>query len=537
MGTAPFSLVLVAGMIIGMRIQSAAPPMTVIKSDDLAGGGVLGAGKIEELIRYIEAKYVDSVDREKLVNEAIDHLLEQLDPHSTYLTAEQLQEVSEQLDGNFEGIGIEFMILDDTIRVISPLSGGPSEAVGILPGDRIVEIEDSIVAGVQIDTDQIMEKLRGNKGTEVEVGILRGHEQKVRHFTITRDRIPVHSVDVAYMLDEKTGYVKISRFSATTSTEFLEAIGPLVENHSMQDLVIDLRQNPGGHLREATDVLSQLFRERDKLLVYTEGNSVNRQEYKTTGRALYNIKDLAILIDEGSASASEILAGAIQDQDRGVIIGRRSFGKGLVQEQYRLRDGSAIRLTVARYYIPSNRSIQKNYEDRTAYSHDVLDRYESGELYSRDSIHLSDTTTYLTASGRKVFGGGGIIPDVFVPLDTSYLNDAFFHLRPLIPSYVFRYYEDHRADLAGYDLASFRRGYQADERFWQNFLAFANDGSADYPASELATAKPRLLHLLKARLAKHLFEDVGYYTVLNDRDEDVQKAIEMLHLPNPLTEN
>ncbi|MBV6653197.1 MAG: PDZ domain-containing protein, partial [Mameliella sp.] len=297
-----FAIVLVTGMLLGMRMQSTMPKMVVEQEETGVEG--IGQGKIEEILRYVEAKYVDDVDKEALTEEVIDDLLSKLDPHSNYISAEELMAVNEQLKGNFDGIGVEFMLLEDTIVVVTPLVGGPSESAGILSGDRIVQIADSTIAGVGMNSDDIIRMLRGEKGTDVEIGILRGNETELRRFTVTRDEIPMNSVDVAYMLDETTGYIKVNRFSATTYEEFMKALEDLVENQDMEDLVLDLRHNPGGYLQQATNMLSQLFRDKDKLLVYTEGDAVSRSEYSSTGRNFFDVEDVVVLIDEGSASAS-----------------------------------------------------------------------------------------------------------------------------------------------------------------------------------------------------------------------------------------
>jgi len=529
------SLVLVLGMLVGIKMQPNPPEVAVVTKKQQIPPSALGQGKIEEFIRYIEAKYVDDINRDELVKEAIDNILKQLDPHSNYISADRLKEVNEQLEGNFEGIGIEFLILDDTIVVVSPLAGGPSEKAGILTGDKIVEIGDSLVAGIHITTAGIMAELRGAKGTEVTIGILRGNEKEIRPFTITRDKIPVHSVDVAYMLDEETGYIKINRFSAKTYKEFMEGLENLVEKKGMKDLVIDLRQNPGGYLQEATDILSQLFKEKNKLLVYTEGRTASRSDYESTGRSFYDIENLAVLIDEGSASASEILAGAIQDWDRGIIVGRRSFGKGLVQEQYRLRDGSALRLTVARYYTPSGRLIQKSYDNLKAYDEDVSNRLKHGEMYNKDSIPIADTTVFHTAGGRVVYGGGGITPDYFIPLDPNLLNDYYLHLRPFIRPFVFRYLSGHKADFEQMTLEEFKPKPIVNEKVLKDFMAFAKQRGVKNNSRQWRRVKPEISRLIKAHLSKNLFGDKGYYAVWNAEDKTVEKALEVLKQKNPLS--
>lgn len=530
-----FALVMILGMTLGARLQSATSP-SYTSTTDIPIITKTEPGRLEELIRYIDARYVDDVDSEEMIEKAINHLLEDLDPHSNYIPASQLREVNESLEGNFEGIGVEFLIVEDTIRVIAPIAGGPSDAVGILSGDKIVEIEDSIVAGTGILVKDVIGMLRGDAGSEVRVGIKRGAENTLRPFTITRDEIPDNSVDVGYMIDEETAYIKISRFSATTYKEFMERLEDMVENHDAKNLIIDLRQNPGGYLQEATNILSQLFEEKGKTLVYTEGRTVRRNDYETTGRPFFRIGDVSVLIDEGSASASEIMAGAIQDWDRGYIIGRRSFGKGLVQEQYSLRDGSALRLTVARYYTPSDRLIQKSYDDKSNYGLDVIKRYESGELMSSDSINVSDTTQYFTSEGRTVYGGGGITPDVFIPLDTLLLNDTYIALRQFLPEYVFRYYENHKNNLDDYqDLAGFKDNFHLSDNDFRKFLDYAQEKGFTLDQEALTPIEPSIRLLFKARLARNLYKDEGFFSVWNEQDEVVRKALDLMRSPVPLT--
>ncbi len=526
--------VMVLGMLIGLQMQPAmAPNTTRIDAEQLMDVIPLGRGKVEEIIRYIDAKYVEEVDRDALVETAIEELLVELDPHSTYISAEELRLVNEQLEGNFEGIGIEFMIVDDTVRVVAALSGGPSEAAGILPGDRIVSIADSVIAGIGIDSEGVIRLLRGEEGTEVDVGILRGRERTIRHFHLKRARIPVRSVEAAYLVAPQTGYIKVNRFSANTYREFMEGLERLVEQEGMKHLIIDLRQNPGGYLQEAVKMLSQLFPEEDKLLVYTEGEHVSRTEYKSTGRPFYDIGKVVVLIDEGSASASEIVAGAIQDWDRGWIIGRRSFGKGLVQEQYMLRDGSALRLTVARYYTPSGRCIQRPYDDLEAYEEEVMARYAHGEMLYADSIHFADTTHFFTHGGRLVYGGGGIMPDIFIPIDTVQMMGSWIALRQHVPEFVFRYATEERARFEAMDFEAFRRDFSVDEALLQRFLSFARAQGAEPEAADLPVVKPLLRRYLRARLARQLFGEEAYYKIWNERDPAVRRAIEVIRSSAP----
>ncbi|MFK8103251.1 MAG: S41 family peptidase [Saprospiraceae bacterium] len=531
-----FSVVLAGGMFIGMKLQKSSP-VVQIKQDGSKIVGTRGeAGRVEEVIRYIESQYVEDVDREKLIENAIEEVLSDLDPHSSYIPAKELIDVNEQMEGNFEGVGIEFLFLEDTIMVVTPMSGGPSEQVGILPGDKIVQIEDTIVAGVKMDREKIIDKLRGEKGTTVKVGIKRLDEATLKDFTITRDRIPINSVDVGYMLDPETGYIKVSRFSATTYKEFMKYLEELVEKQDMKHLVIDLRQNPGGYLQQATNILNQLFDQKDKLLVYTEGSSVRRNEYETTGKNFYQIGNVALLIDEGSASASEILAGAVQDWDRGVVIGRRSYGKGLVQEQYDLKDGSALRLTVARYYTPSKRLIQKSYSDIDNYGNDVYDRFESGELYTKDSIHVLDTTKFYTAQGRVVYGGGGITPDLFIPLDSIVMNDYYLKVRQHLLKFSYRYFEKHKTKLEAYSLEDFSKSYNIAAAGMDDLLSYAVENGVERDEAKFDTCRAALAQLLKTRLAKQLFGDKGYYKVKNDKDPVVDAARRVVQEKNPLSQ-
>lgn len=526
------SVFLVGGMLIGFKLKSnknssIGESISIISATE--------PGRLEELIRYIEARYVDDIDRDEMTESAINTLLKQLDPHSNYISSKDLKEVNEQLEGNFEGIGIEFMLLEDTILVVSPIAGGPSEKVGVLAGDKIVMIEDSLIAGKNINNRDVISMLKGERGSSVKIGVLRGKNPDLKFFEIQRDKIPLQSVEVGYMLNKETGYIKVNRFSATTYKEFMEKLEKLVEEHEMKDLVIDLRQNPGGYLNEATNILSQLFQEKDRLLVYTEGRTVKRNEYETTGKPFFKIDDIAVLIDEGSASASEILAGAIQDWDRGVIIGRRSFGKGLVQEQYSLKDGSALRLTVARYYTPTGRSIQKNYEDREAYNHDVYDRYDTGELYNKDSIAIVDSTKFYTKiEKRQVYGGGGITPDIFIPLDTNGVSDYYIDVRGFIPQFAHRYVEGHKDDF-DYNLKEFVSLYDVPRHTLDAFTDYAEKQGVALDADDLRESKEDLKLAIKARIARKLYGDEGFYSVWNEEDKVVKKALEALQQPNPLT--
>lgn len=524
----------VVGILVGLRLQKPSPVM-VIENDESGHSAVSSSGRVEELIRYIEARYVDEVDKEEIADKAIQSIIDELDPHSSYIPAKDLQEVNDQLDGDFDGIGIEFFILDDTLMVVSPLSGGPSEAVGVMAGDKIVMIEDSIVAGQDKNVREITGMLRGKKGTEVRIGVLRGNQKELLEFTITRDAIPMNSVDVSMMLDEKTGYIRLSRFSAKTYEEFMKALEVLIEEKEMKDLVIDLRGNPGGYLQQATNILSQLFKEKQQLLVFTEGRKTGRNDYSSTGMPFFNVEDVVVLIDEGSASASEIVAGAIQDRDRGVIIGRRSFGKGLVQEQYELSDGSALRLTVARYYTPSGRSIQKPYDNKEDYAHDFMDRMESGELSGDHDMEVFDSTQYHTTNGHVVYGGGGIIPDVFIPLDTSIYSETYSALRQQISRFTYRFMEKPSLDFSEYTLETYRNDFNVSDDLFKEFVAFVKQ-DAEIDEIELANCSEDIKNRLKAQIARQLFKEEGFFGILMERDDMVNEALRVLRLPDPLAD-
>jgi len=522
----PLLLAFVAafGIFIGFRLQdSMASPQQVSVLPSISGKQEVG--KIEEILRFVEAKYVEDVERDELVEVAINGILEELDPHSSYIPEDELENVNASLEGSFDGIGIEFTIIDDTIQVISPLAGGPSETLGIRTGDKIVEINDTTVAGIGITNSKIMKRLRGKKGTDVKVGIQRGINPEVIHFDITRDEIPDYSIDVSYMVDDRIGFVKINRFSSTTYEEFMKAVEKLDEA-GMKDLIIDVRQNPGGYLQAATKIVGQLFDDK-RLLVYTEGRTQRRNEYKSTGRNFYDIDNVVVLIDEGSASASEILAGAVQDSDRGKIVGRRSFGKGLVQEQYNLNDGSALRLTVARYYTPSGRSIQKPYKGKKGdYDKDIAERFDKGEMENQDSITVADSTRYYTEDGRVVYGGGGITPDVFVALDPVLNNPYFLKTSQYIMEFSYSYLNKNRDKVGGYSsVDDFVKKYNVNDNLLEQFSDYALKKGVKKDKRAFKKAKTAIANRIKAHFARDLFEDEGFYKAWNDQDDMFAEAI------------
>lgn len=515
------SLVLVVGMLIGFRLrESTWNKLPLAQRGDYS--------RLDEILNLVEEKYVDTLNREKTIDRLIDNLLSTLDPHSFFIAASELEAVNENLEGNFEGIGIEFYVLHDTIIVVSPIAGGPSEALGIMSGDKIVKIEDTVVAGIGISNKEVVKKLRGKKGTRVKVSIQRQHHEGLIDFVITRDKIPITSVDAAYMIDRETGYVKISRFAGNTYQEFMTEMRELKEA-GMKKLIIDLRQNPGGYLQAATMIADELLTD-DMLLVYTQGKAYKRKDYRARERGIFEQGELAIIIDEGSASASEILAGAVQDWDRGIITGRRSFGKGLVQEQYNLSDGSAVRLTVARYYTPSGRCIQRPYGNGTdAYNNEIAARYYHGEYVHKDSIALQDSTKYFTSKGKVVYGGGGIMPDVFIPMDTAKDLQSLATVRSFVPEFIYDYMEKNSGHFGQFkSFSEFAKGFSVSDELYQSFIRSARQRKMDLSDAVLTKLEPDVKVLLKADIARHLWKNDGYYSVINAIDKTFLKTVDVL---------
>ncbi len=526
------AVALCIGVIVGLSIRTQAPQSYMVLSDDgVKHKHPRGVGKIDEILRFVDARYLEGVELKKLEDAAIRGLLKELDPHSAYIPAEKLQDVKESLQGDFEGIGVEFFMLEDTITVANVIKGGPSDEAGIQVGDKFLSVNDSTIAGQNLSDAEVIERLKGEGGTAVNITVLRRGQNKPMSLSVTRGKIPKKSIETAFMLNKTTGYIKITRFSAKTYKEFMTALETLIEK-GLEDLVIDLRHNPGGYLQEATNILTQLFKEK-RLLVYTEGRSYKRKEYKSSGKPFFSVKKIAVLIDEGSASASEIMAGAIQDNDRGLIVGRRSYGKGLVQEQYDLSDASALRLTVARYYTPSGRLIQRSYENGLDdYSHDLDRRYASGELYYEDSIKIVDSTVYKTTGGRSVYGGGGIIPDVFVPLDTVTRNSYYLVINNQVVPFVYRYMDQHFRKFGDYhgELERFVADYQPSNAVLEQFHNYALEHSSDLQANPQAwqACKARIRMFVKAHIAEQLFGDEGFIRVLQEQDDDLKAALREL---------
>jgi len=522
-----YALIMVLGMLIGFKVYSSLNGKPAFMS---AANNTGSLNEINDIISFVEQKYVDTIDTKTLVDDAISEILNNLDPHSVYIPPEDMESTNASLEGKFEGIGIEFYILNDTISVITPITGGPSEALGILSGDKIVTIENDTVAGNGIKNKDVIDRLRGKKGTVVNVGIKRYGANDLLSFNIERDKIPLNSVDVGYMIDEAVGYIKISKFSETTYNEFAEKLIEL-KGDGLQDLIIDLRQNPGGYLVAATNIIDELLGEK-RLIVYTEGRNHKRSEYKARRNGIFENGRLVVLIDEGSASASEILAGAIQDWDRGTIVGRRSFGKGLVQEQYRLKNGGALRLTVAEYFTPAGRSIQKPYDigDNKAYAMELNERYESGELMVEDSIKTDDNKAYKTALGRTVYGGGGITPDVFTPIDTLENNTETIFANSQIASFTYDYYGKHRDEFTSFNtLTEFVEIYSVSDDVFNQFLSFLNEKDEKTIEQATINKNKKLFGVkIKAFIAKQLWKNEGYYSVIQTIDSEVKKAYSLI---------
>ena len=491
-----------------------------------------GTRKVATAMTIIEKMYVDDINDDKLSDDAITALLEKLDPHSSYIKADELKEVNEPLEGNFDGIGVSFNMVTDTLYIIETISGGPSEKIGILPGDRIVQVNDTLIAGVKMSTKDIMKRLRGPKGTVVNVKILRKGIKNFINFRIVRDKIPIYSVDAAYMVGDKTGYIKVSRFGATTHKEFLEALDKLREK-DMQNLILDLQGNGGGYLSAAIDIAKE-FLGKNKLIVYTEGKNQPRFSETSKSNGVLEQGKLVILVSEGSASASEIVSGAIQDWDRGVIVGRRTFGKGLVQRQIPLPGGSAMRLTIARYYTPTGRCIQKPYKngEKDAYDKDILKRYNHGEMLSVDSIQFADSLKYKTLiNNRTVYGGGGIMPDYFVPLDTL----TTFHIELLAKGLIHKSYlqevDNYRKELlAKYpNIESYKQNYTIREDVFRHLLQLAKDEKIEFTDEQYLAAKPTISLQIKALMAQNLYHSSDYYRIINENNPIFQKGLDIIN--------
>jgi len=512
-------IALAGGVFIGMGLGGSSPDNPLIFRGS-------EADKFSQVVRLVDAEYVDSVDVTAHVDAAIQDFLQDLDPHSYYISAAERAEYSEPLQGNFDGIGVEFRIVKDTVMVVTPVSGGPSEQAGIRAGDRIITVNDSSIAGIEISNKQVMELLRGERGTIVNVGVKRNGVKDILDFSITRGEIPIQSIPVWLKVDEKTGYIRVSRFARTTHDEFKNALNEL--GPGMDRLIIDLRGNGGGYLQTAIELADEFLKDGE-MIVYTEGRHQPKRTYEATSKGKLENMEVILLINEASASASEILAGAIQDNDRGTIIGRRSFGKGLVQDEKEFKDNSAIRLTIARYFTPSGRCIQKPYGHGVDYENDYFDRMERGEMLSVDSIPLADSLKYKTKAGRTVYGGGGIMPDLFIPVDTSansqFLSDVLYG--GLINQFSFNYADSHRTALEKYgDAVKFDKNFFIGDGIFNDFLEYAEKEKVSPALGELKRSKEELKMRLKSGVARVIWGEKGYFTVYLKSDKEFKAAVE-----------
>ena len=478
--------------------------------------------------------YVDSVDEGKLVEDAIRGMLDKLDPHSSYLTPKQVKEANEPLNGNFEGIGVQFNMMDDTLMVIQPVTKGPSEKVGIIAGDRIVSVNDTAIAGVNMSKEEIMKRLRGPKGTKVRLGVVRTGIKDKLLFTVVRDKIPVHSIDATYMIRPGIGYIRIGNFGAQTYGEFIESLNQLKEQ-GMKDLILDLQENGGGYLKAAVDIADEFLQKGD-LIVYTEGRMTSRSEYRAHGHGKFSEGKVVVLVDSYTASAAEIVTGAIQDQDRGIVVGRRTFGKGLVQRPLDLPDGSMIRLTVSHYYTPSGRCIQKPYTKGAGkdYAMDVMNRLKSGELTNADSVHLADSLKFQTLrKHRTVYGGGGVMPDYYVPLDTTVYTRFHRELaaKGIVIQQNLRFVDNHRKELkkqwTSFD--DFKQNYEVPQSLIDDLLAEGKKQKIEpKDEAELEKTIPYLRLQMKSLIARDIWDMSEYFSVFNESSAIVKKALEVI---------
>lgn len=496
--------------------------------------GIDQGEKYRELLHLLDSYYTDTVNKEKLTDAAINKVLEELDPHSSYILAKDLKKSDEPLVANFEGIGVTFQLLRDTIIVLEVIPSGPSEKVGIEAGDKIVTINDSTVAGIKIDNDGVIKRLRGPKGTKVKVGIRRASAgNDLLAFVIQRDKIPIYSIDASYMADSTTGYIKLLRFSASTMSEFFGAVEKL-KRQGMKDLIMDLQGNTGGYLMTAIQLCDEFLGEKE-LIVYTKGAHAPKEEYFSDNKGTMKDGKLIVLIDEGSASASEIFSGCMQDLDRGLVIGRRSFGKGLVQKPYAFPDGSVVRLTVAHYYTPSGRCIQRPYDKgKKDYYDEYTKRIKSGELFGADTnMVFPDSLTYYTKNLRQVYGGGGVVPEIFVPVDTS-LNSGYYQGirgKGILNSFCLEYVDRHRGELkAKYPTAdAFISGFHVTDEILEEMYKKGDKDSVKRNESEMLRSKPLFLNQVKSLIARDMFDNVAFWRVTNDMNDSYKKALVVMH--------
>lgn len=517
------ALTLAAGIIIGNKLNRNSGSNFPTASK---------VNKFDAIVDLIQNAYVDSISTDSLIEKTIPQLLKNLDPHTTYIPAKEMVGVEEEMRGNFGGIGVQFSIQNDTVMVVDVISGGPSSKLGIVPGDRIVTVNDTLLAGKGLKNEKVLSKLRGEKGSKVNVGIKRKGMKDLIPFTITRGEIPIYSVDVNYMIDETTGYIKVSRFGEQTYEEFMQGMKEL-DQQGMKNVIVDLRGNPGGYLNAVIRMVNE-FLPKGELIVYTQGNAQARKTFQSDSRGTFREKGITVLVDDFSASASEIFAGAIQDNDRGWIIGRRSFGKGLVQEQIPFNDGSAVRLTVARYYTPSGRCIQKPYDKgNDEYYKDIMERAIHGEFQKVDSIKYKDTVKYKTLAGRVVHGGGGIMPDFFVPADTSGYSDYYSKItqKGLVYQFALDYADSKRKEFASFKTSTDFENYFRKVDVLNLFVAFAEKKGIAPKASDLKLSSKIIENQVKAYIARNIIGEKGFYPIIQNIDKTLLEAIAKSKLP------
>jgi len=509
---------LAAGVLIGAGINSKSSSDEVNKDIQ----------KLREVLTLVKKEYVDDTKTDGLVEDAIVHLLGKLDPHSAYISARDRISANEDLKGNFEGIGIEFNIFHDTLVVVTALSGGPSEAVGLRSGDKIIKVNDSTIAGVKLTNVDVQRHLKGPKGTEVKIEVLRRNKKEPITFTIVRDKIPQFSVDASYMVDAEIGYIKVNRFSQTTHEEVKNAMAKL-RKEGMKKLVLDLQGNPGGYMDQAISVADE-FLPAGKKIVFTNGQEKKYNENAiATKEGDFEQGDLIVLVNEGSASASEIVSGALQDNDRALVVGRRSFGKGLVQRPFDLNDGSEVRLTISRYYTPSGRSIQKPYENNDDYDKDIVKRYKHGEFFTADSVKFNDSLKFKTLNGRTVYGGGGIMPDYFVPLDTTLTSKYFNELSyaNVLREYAFNYGEQNKELLQKKGFGHFQYNFAVSDNMLNQLIELGKKNKIQPDYKDLAKNKKLFQVYLKAEIARRVWDNSHFYPIFNETNEVLQQAIKL----------
>jgi carboxyl-terminal processing protease len=489
--------------------------------------------KIEQVLDVMQRGYVDALDMDSITDEVVVELVQKLDPHSSYIPKKDLEMVNSELSSSFSGIGVQFNIQNDTVHIVSVIRGGPSESIGVLAGDKLVEVDDSVFVGKKINNERVMHTLRGPKGTQVTIGVKRFGSDEILRYTITRGDIPVLSVDASFIIDcakDKIGFIRVNKFGESTYSEFIQALARL-RSQGANRYIIDLRENSGGYMDQAIRMANE-FLERGDMIVYAEGRAYRRMDYQADGSGRFKEVPLVVLIDNFSASASEIFAGAMQDNDRGMVIGRRSFGKGLVQQQIAFPDSSALRLTVARYYTPAGRCIQKPYKmgGDDEYALDLINRFENGEFFSADSIHLIDSTRYYTKKGRVVYGGGGIMPDIFVGRDTSLYTPYFTKVsnRAYTYQFAYQYTDKHRKTLEKYSDWKSLEAYLNGQNWLDEFVSFCAQKGVPANASEIAKSRPLIKRIVQAYIVRNILNDEGFFP-LYERDDDItQKAVEVI---------